>query len=222
MSEWNMQDAGSYTLVYNGAKIHFFIAHGKGRFSPNLQTPAHRGRPRLLGGDSARRSRVSWNGAPHTVLKREKMGGGMGTTASRSWERASAGRRCLHDPAAHLFPLSHSVARTIPQANAVSGRNLHRRPMRYSDTTGNTCAGPVPDASPSRGESPEGRRHPAAAMSRRDNSPVENGVGADSPKPLQGLHRAGHDGVSPRIARICTYDVCGVLRDQRAICEGGR
>ena len=26
--------------------------------------------------------------------------------------------------AAHLFPLSHSVARTIPQANAVSGRNL--------------------------------------------------------------------------------------------------
>ena len=26
--------------------------------------------------------------------------------------------------AAHLFPLSHSVARTIPQANAVSERNL--------------------------------------------------------------------------------------------------
>jgi len=76
------------------------------------------------------------------------------------------------------------------------------------------------EASPARGQSPVGQRNPAASMSRRDRSPVGNVGGAGSREPLQGL-----DGVCRRVshvsARIWAQEFCGILREQRAICEGG-
>ena len=77
------------------------------------------------------------------------------------------------------------------------------------------------DIRPVRGESPIGRRHPAAAMSRRDKSSVEIGAGAGCPEPLQGLDRVflRESRVS---ACICSQAFYGVLRGQRAICGGGR
>ena len=53
------------------------------------------------------------------------------------------------------------------------------------------------DNGPVRDQSPVGRRHSAAAMSRRDKSSVENGVDAGCPEPLQGL-----DGVYLRVSRV--------------------
>jgi len=68
--------------------------------------------------------------------------------------------------------------------------------MHDDDTAGSTCAGPMPNASPARGQSSVGQRNPAASMSRRDRSPVGNVGGEGSREPLQGL-----DGVCRRVSR---------------------
>ena len=58
------------------------------------------------------------------------------------------------------------------------------------------------------------------ASPARGQSPVGNVGGAGFMRPLQGL-----DGVCRRVshvsARIWAQEFCGILREQRAICEGG-
>ena len=132
-----------------------------------------------------------------------------GMEVSASPQTHSAGMEVSASPQTHQFELE------VPPAHCVRcGMTVPRKGAEGEMMGGG-------DIRPVRGQSPEGRRHPATAMSRRDNSPVENGVGAGSPKPLQGL-----DGVWLRVSRasacICSQAFYGVLRGQRAICGGGR
>ena len=63
----------------------------------------------------------------------------------------------------------------------------------------------------------DSERQPGPA---RGQSPVGNGCSAGVPKPLQGLEGACLR-VSRVSARIWAQEFCGILRGQRAICEGG-
>ena len=61
----------------------------------------------------------------HGSQKGKKMGGGIGVAAFLPQGIQTAGLGSLHIPAAALlFPLLSPTTHTIPQANAVSERNL--------------------------------------------------------------------------------------------------
>ena len=100
-------------------------------------------------------------------------------------------------PAAHLFPSPHPAMHVIPPPT-IGGGGIptdDQCVMHDGVTAGSFCTSPMSEASPARGQ-----------------SPVGNVGGAGSREPLQGRRD-----VSPRITRVCTYEICGNLRGVRAI-----
>ena len=112
---------------------------------------------------------------------------------------------------------THQCMKEVPLAHCVRGGMTHR-------TQGESGKRWVPGTpAPSGGKPGRKRRHPAAAMSRRDSSSVGNGCGAGFPKPLRGWTGciSAYRVYLRVFVRRNSAGFCGILRDQRAICEGG-
>ncbi len=105
-------------------------------------------------------------------------------------------------PAAHLFPLLHTVVPTIPQLT-IGGGGIptdDQCVMHDGVTAGSFCTSPMSDASPARGQSSVGQRNPAASMSRQGPKLGRERRWRGFPGAPSGAGR----GVSPCVPRIGT------------------
>ena len=171
-----------HTLLFDGAKIHFFIAHGKGRFSPNLQTSAHCGRPRLLGGGSAAALRVSEWCAACGVKKEIPLTAtacrGMVRAAVWGQLRLAVGSLHLRDADASMIPrrpsfllvlfggAHHSASERSERAESPPTTNaLQRHHWKHLRRSGSRCQ-PRQGRKLGRAASPRDRHVPVGATAQ--------------------------------------------------------